>query len=292
MKNFDQVEKLKVTVLAEDSVMYESPYLGQHGLALLVQAWRGAETYTFLVDVAQHPDALITNMELMHVDASSIDAIVLTHCHYDHTRGLAHILEHIGKTNVPVVAHRDIFRLHFVTSPYLQHIGVRYEDAKERIEAAGGVLFLTHEPLQLFPGVSTTGEVKRQTDFEDAGLDLKMLEQGKIQEDRLKDDIAVIANVKDKGLVILTGCSHAGIINIARFALEITQHESIEGIVGGLHLIEASEEKIKRTVIELSKQGVKWIAAGHCTGFNAQRGLSIKFGDRFTPLQTGMVIEI
>lgn len=292
MKNFDQVEKLKVTVLAEDSVMYESPYLGQHGLALLVQVWRSAETYTFLVDVAQHPDALITNMELIHVDASAIDAIVLTHCHYDHTRGLARILKHIGKSNVPIVAHPDIFRLHFITSPELRHIGMSCEDAKEQIEAAGGVLFLTHEPLQLFPGVNTTGEVKRQTDFEDPGIALKTIKNGKIQDDAVHDDISVVINVKDRGLVILTGCSHAGIINIARYAIEITQHDAIEGIIGGLHLIEASEEKIKRTVIELSKQDVKWIAAGHCTGFNAQRGLSIKFGERFTPLQTGLVIEI
>ena len=292
MKNFSHVDSLKVTVLAEDSVMYESPYLGQHGIALLLETQRGAETHTILIDVAQNPDALLTNMELMNINVSEIETIVLTHCHYDHTQGIVKILQKIGRSNVPVVAHPSIFRPHFITDPCLTHIGVGTQDSQRHIEDAGGILFLTDEPLQLLPGVTTTGEVKRQTEFEDPGIALKTIKNGKIKEDLVLDDISVIANVKDKGLVILTGCSHAGIINIVRYAVEITQHDTIEGIIGGFHLVEASEEKIKRTVIELSKLDINWIAAGHCTGFDAQRGLSIKFGDRFTPLRTGMVIEV
>lgn len=292
MENFDCVDRVKITVLAEDSVMYECPYLGQHGIALLMETQRGPDTRSILIDVAQHPEALISNMEMMRIDASDIDALVLTHCHYDHTQGVVSILKKIGKQGIPVIAHPSIFRLHFITAPYLRHVGIGYNDAREKIEDAGGIVFLTEEPLQIVPGVTTTGEVTRQTDFEDAGIALKTITNGRIQEDPVLDDLSVIANVKDKGLVILTGCSHAGIVNIAKHALEITQIDTIEGIIGGFHLIEASEEKIRKTVQALATLKINWIAAGHCTGFEAQRELSLKFSKRFQPLRTGMVIEL
>ena len=77
--------------------MYECPYLGQHGIALLMEAQRGSDTRSILIDVAQHPEALISNMEMMRIDASAIDALVLTHCHYDHTQGVVSILKKIGE---------------------------------------------------------------------------------------------------------------------------------------------------------------------------------------------------
>lgn len=292
MENFAYVDRVKITVLAEDSVMYESPYLGQHGIALLLEVQRGSETHSILIDVAQNPEALLSNMEMMGIEASAIDALVLTHCHYDHTQGIVKILETIGKRGIPVIAHSSIFRVHFITAPCLRHVGIGYHDTREKIEEAGGLLFLTEEPLQILPGVTTTGEVKRQTDFEDAGIALKTINNGRIQEDPVLDDLSVVVNVKDKGLVILTGCSHAGIVNITKQALAITQSDAIEGIIGGFHLIEASEEKIRKTVEALATFTIHWIAAGHCTGFDAQRELSLKFGTRFQPLRTGMVFDL
>jgi 7,8-dihydropterin-6-yl-methyl-4-(beta-D-ribofuranosyl)aminobenzene 5'-phosphate synthase len=92
--------------------------------------------------------------------------------------------------------------------------------------------------------------------------------------------------------VIVTGCSHAGIVNIVKHAIELTNCDKIEGIVGGLHLIDAPEARIKRTVEELCKLNPAWIYAGHCTGFKAQVELYLVFGERFSPLHTGMQIEI
>jgi 7,8-dihydropterin-6-yl-methyl-4-(beta-D-ribofuranosyl)aminobenzene 5'-phosphate synthase len=90
----------------------------------------------------------------------------------------------------------------------------------------------------------------------------------------------------------VTGCSHAGIVNIAKQAIELTGCEKIEGIIGGLHLVGASDARIKRTVEELSRLNVAWISAGHCTGFKAQVVLYLAFKDRFSPLHTGMRLEI
>jgi len=283
-----ELNSLKITVLAEDSVLYESRYLGQHGVSFLLEGAKGSDVTRILVDVGQNSQALLNNMKLMNISPSIIDAVVLTHCHYDHTQGVARMLREIGRRDIQVIAHRDIFRLNFVTEPYLRHVGIMPGDSREEIEKAGGSLLLTKDPVKLMSGITTTGEVKRQTDFEEVGIALKTIEGGEVVDDRMLDDISVVANVNGKGLVIVTGCSHAGIVNIARHAMELTDCEKIEGIIGGLHLIDAPDDRIKRTGEELSKLNPEWICAGHCTGFKAQVELYLTFRERFSPLQTGM----
>jgi len=287
-----ELNSLKITVLAEDSVLYESHYLGQHGVSFLLEGVKGSDVMRILVDVGQDSQALLNNMKLMNISPAIIDAVVLTHCHYDHTQGVARMLREIGRKDIQVIAHRDIFRLNFVTEPYLRHVGIMPGDSREEIEKAGGSLLLTRDPVKLMSGITTTGEVKRQTDFEEVGIALKTIEGGEVVDDQMLDDISVVAKVNGKGLVIVTGCSHAGIVNIARHAMELTDCEKIEGIIGGLHLIDAPDDRIKRTGEELSKLNPKWICAGHCTGFKAQVELYLAFRERFSPLQTGMQFVI
>jgi len=287
-----ELDSLKITVLAEDSVLYESHYLGQHGVSFLLEGAKGSDVMRILVDVGQDSQALFNNMKLMNISPSIIDAVVLTHCHYDHTQGVAKVLKEIGRRDIQVIAHRDIFRLNFVTEPYPRHVGIMPGDSREEIEKAGGSLLLTKDPVKLMSGITTTGEVKRQTDFEEVGIALKTIQSGEVVDDQMLDDISVVANVNGKGLVIVTGCSHAGIVNIVRHAMELTGCEKIEGIVGGLHLVDAPDVRIKRTVEELSKLSPEWISAGHCTGFKAQVELYLAFRERFSPLQTGMQFVI
>jgi 7,8-dihydropterin-6-yl-methyl-4-(beta-D-ribofuranosyl)aminobenzene 5'-phosphate synthase len=286
------LDNLRITVLAEDSVLYESPYLGQHGVSFLLEGVSGGDIKRILVDVGQNSDALLSNMKTMGISPSTINAIVLTHCHYDHTQGVARMLREIGKKDVGVIAHPSIFRLHFITQPHPKHVGIMQGDSKAEIEKAGGSLYLTKDPVVIMPGVITTGEVKRRTEFEETKLGLKTIENGKIVDDLMLDDISVIANIKDRGLVVITGCSHAGIINIANQAIEVTGCDKIEGVIGGLHLVEASDTVIKRTVEELLKLNVIWVSAGHCTGFKAQVELYLAFGEKFLPLHTGMQFQL
>ena len=292
MAEIGELNSLKITVLAEDSVLYESHYLGQHGVSFLLEGTKGSDVMRILVDVGQNSQALLNNMKFMNISPSIIDAVVLTHCHYDHTQGVARMLRRIGRKNIQVIAHRDIFRLNFVTEPYPRHVGIMPGDSREEIEKAGGSLLLTKDPVKLMSGITTTGEVKRQTDFEEVGIALKTIQNGEVVDDQMLDDISVVANVNGKGLVIVTGCSHAGIVNIARHAIELAGCEKIEGIIGGLHLIDAPDDRIKRTVEELSKLNPEWICAGHCTGFKAQVELYLAFRERFSPLHTGMQFEI
>jgi len=286
------LDNLRITVLADDCVLYESPYLGQHGVSFLLEGMSGRNTKRILIDVGQNFEALLHNMRTSGISPSGIDAIVLTHCHYDHTQGVVRLLREIGRKDIQVIAHPSIFRLHFVTEPYPRHVGIMPGDSKAEIEKAGGKLSLTEAPVVIMPGIMTTGEVRRPADFEIVSVAVKTIENGMVVDDLMLDDISVVANVKDKGLVIITGCSHAGIINIANQATEVTGCNKLESIIGGLHLIEASDTVINRTVDDLFKLNVAWISAGHCTGFKAQAKLYRVFAERFLPLRTGMQFEL
>jgi len=292
MKKLTRLDSLKITVLAEDSVLYESPYLGQHGVSFLLEGVSGKKRKNILVDVGQNSEALLHNMKIMGISPSIIDAVVLTHCHYDHTQGITNMVRQIGKKDLPVIAHTDIFRLHFITEPYHRLVGIMPGDSRDEIEKAGGNLSLSKEPLMLMPGIMTTGEVPRRDDFGKVALALKTIENGKIIDDLMLDDTSIIANIKDKGLAIITGCSHAGIINIVNYAKELTGVSKIEAIIGGLHLVDAADDVISRTVKELDAMNVSWISAGHCTGFKAQVKLYSSFGERFSPLHTGMEFKL
>jgi len=286
------LSSLKITVLAEDSVQYESPLLGQHGISFLLEASTKDLCKKILVDVGQNPSALLHNMSLLGIPPSTVDALFLTHCHYDHTQGMVEVLKAIGKKGLPVVAHPETFRPHFVKEPYLRHVGVMPEDSRPKIEEAGGILFLITDPFPFLPGLITTGEVRRQTDFEEVGIALFTLADARMVQDRMMDDISLVARVRDKGLVIVTGCSHAGVVNIVKHSVEMTGENRIAAILGGFHLVAASEERISRTAEALSQFDIELISAGHCTGFKAQAALYHVFKERFKPLQTGMVFEI
>jgi len=285
------LDSLKITVLADDCVLYESPYLGQHGSSFLLEGASGRNTKKILVDVGQNFEALLYNMRAMDISPSVIDAVVLTHCHYDHTQGVARLLKEIGRKDTQLIVHPDIFRPHFVTEPHRRDVGIQPGDSKVEIENIGVKLSLSRDPVVIMPGIMTTGEVKRRTEFEKVTAAVKTMENGKVVDDLMLDDISVVANIKGKELVIVTGCSHAGIVNITNQAMQITGRDRLEGIIGGLHLIESPDAVINRTVDDLFNLNVARISAGHCTGFKAQAAFYRVFGERFSPLRTGMQLE-
>ena len=238
------LDSLKVTVLAEDTVPYESPLLGQHGVSFWLEAERKGHVRRILVDVGQNPDALLYNINQLQIPLRETDAIVLTHCHYDHTRGLAAVLKSIGKRDLPVIAHPSLFRLNFITDPFFRHVGVMQGDEADNLRKEGAELVPAADPLQLMPGLSTTGEVPRVTDFEEVGISLSTVtEDGRIEKDLMKDDIALTA-----GEGSWSGCGHrmqpCRHHHILRHCLK--KDERLEGVIGGLHLVEASEDRIEK----------------------------------------------
>jgi 7,8-dihydropterin-6-yl-methyl-4-(beta-D-ribofuranosyl)aminobenzene 5'-phosphate synthase len=157
-----------------------------------------------------------------------------------------------------------------------------------QLEHKGAIFTLTREPLNLMTGVTTSGEIERATSFE-VLEDLYTIVDGEVFQDHERDDAAVILNFQE-GLVIVTGCCHAGIVNTMKQAKKITGVNKIHAVVGGLHLIDASEEKVEKSIEALRE--VDWVFAGHCTGFDAMRRIANALGDSFEEIHTGTIIHL
>lgn len=281
------LDSLEILTLVEDSVQMHGSLLGEHGLSFLLTAETGGHTVRGLLDVGQTPEVLSHNMKSLGISPSSIDFLVLSHCHYDHTGGVARFVKSTGKKNFPVIAHPCLFRTHFTVDPVPVSKGVQVEDGRKEIEAAGGQLFLSSDPFPLAPGLTTSGEIPRETDFEGPGKRFFTLSDGQVCQDELADDMAVFALVKGKGVVVAAGCSHSGIVNILKKARSFFPGEPVAGVAGGLHLINGTEEKMEKTLEGVKEFNPGWVAAGHCTGFPMQMKLASAFGKAFTPLAVG-----
>jgi len=168
LQNIGQVESVKIITLLDDYAGYETPFYAQHGISLLMEVCSGGVCKRILLDVGQSGTPILHNMGLLDVNPNFIDTIFLSHCHYDHTQGLAEILGAIDK-NIPVIGHPSIFRGNYIFDPFVRNIGITEENGSEAIKAAGGQLFLTGETFEIMQHqphrlreVSGIGETKAE----------------------------------------------------------------------------------------------------------------------------------
>ncbi len=286
-----EVESLKIYTLLDDYAGYESQFWATHGVSFLLEVKFQGITKRILSDVGPDERVILHNMEIFGISPESIDIITLSHAHYDHTKGLLGFLKE-AKKEIPIVAHPLLFRKNFINRPYFREIGIGLKNSKEEIEKYGGILILTREPMNLVEGVIISGEVERITDFEARGIGTYNLnEEGYLEKDRLLDDFSVAVNIKDKGIVIITGCAHSGIVNISKHFKKLFDSDNIIGIIGGLHLVSSTKEQIEKTVEGLKKFPLKWLYPGHCTGFPAQVALYNAFPKKYGILHSGLVVK-
>jgi 7,8-dihydropterin-6-yl-methyl-4-(beta-D-ribofuranosyl)aminobenzene 5'-phosphate synthase len=288
----NSVRSLKITTLTDN--LAGSRCLGQWGFSCLLNLidTKGKDR-TILFDTGMAPDALSFNIRVLKVDLSGLDSLVLSHGHYDHTGAIVESARLAKGTRVYAHPHVFLPRFHFGAHGKRREIGVPKKQNRENVEAAGGDIVFSRKPVEVVPGVWTTGEIPRDS-FENP-LPLAKNERlvinvdGKEVADDILDDQALFMVVKDIGCFVVTGCCHAGLINTLNHVKKLAEIDTIYGLIGGTHLVNRSNAYVDRTVKGLS--GLELISPCHCTGFKSEAALWRAFPDKFVLNFSGRVIE-
>jgi len=311
LKEVDRVEVLTlmdnfVDVLLENTAVVKRPpkavgeeiptdtLLAEHGLCLLVKVQQGAEKHTIMLDTGYNSMSVLHNMDILAVDPNELEAIVLSHAHMDHTGALHAILGKISKP-IPLVVHPDAF----LYPRFLEE----KDGSKKRFprtlvrndfEQRNVKIHESKAPTPILDGaILVTGEVERTTAFEKGMPGALVEREGSLEPDPIKDDQSLVINLKEKGLVIITGCSHAGIVNTILYAKKLTGIEKVYAVLGGFHLSGAFFEKIlEKTIDELKALSPAVVVPMHCTGRKAMELLSREFPASFVLNSVGSKITL
>lgn len=259
-------------------------FLGEWGLSILFET----EGLSLLLDAGQGVSTS-HNADIMGVDLSRIDRIILSHGHYDHTGGLVPLLRKMKK-EIVVIAHPDIWSDKYTSRRgQVRFIGIPHR--REELESLGAKFNLVTEPTRITDSIMTTGEIPMVTDFERIEPYLLVREHGELKPDELLDDQALIIKTEE-GLVVILGCAHRGIINTLYQAQRLTGVKRIHTVLGGCHLMDASEERIGLTIATLKGLGVVRLGVSHCTGLAASCLMAREFGSGFFFNNAGTVINL
>ena len=283
------IKGLKIRVVVEDSdSQVDARLWSQHGLSFFLEVDIGPEKMRILMDTGASPEVTLHNFALLEIDPADLHMIILSHGHYDHTGGLVGVLRNVHR-RIPVLAHPQIFSPKLKISPFLKYIGMPFSRAEA--EAAGAVFLPSRSPALLAEGLTTTGEVKRDEPLETVE-GFWTIREDQYCLDSILDDQSLVAHVEGKGLVVISGCAHAGIINTVRQAQRITSAKEIYAIIGGFHLYSASPERVEATAKSLQRFDPKVVRPGHCTGQRAISRLQEVLGDRCQLLACGDAIDL
>ncbi len=273
---------LRLTVLVENTVQQPGA-LAEHGLSF----WLETPAGHVLFDTGQRY-ALVANVRVLDVRLAQARAVVLSHGHFDHTGSLDFVLEHA--TQATVFAHPAAFAPKFSRhgDGSMRAVGIVGWTEAQLAQRAARVVRST-QPTEVVDGVFVTGSIPRTTDFEDTGGAFFLDTQGR-HPDPLLDDQSLYFD-SSEGTVVVLGCCHAGLVNTLRYVQDLTHGRPIHAVVGGMHLRQASPERMKCTLAELERQNVQLVAPAHCTGWDAFLLMRSRFGARCQPCAVGRVFE-
>jgi 7,8-dihydropterin-6-yl-methyl-4-(beta-D-ribofuranosyl)aminobenzene 5'-phosphate synthase len=264
--------------------------MAEHGFSALVSVRTGSSTTSVLFDTGLSPDAMVTNADRLGVDVSTVNAVVLSHGHFDHAGGLAGLAGRLGARSMPMVVHPGAWARRRLAPP-----GASPEEfptlSKRALTGEGFDVVERRQPSLLLDGsVLITGEVDRTTGFERGMPPAHQRWSNTTWEpDPLViDDQALIVHVRGKGLVVVTGCGHAGAVNIVRHAQRLTAVPRLQALVGGLHLNGPYfAPSIAPTVEALTAMAPDLLVPGHCTGWQAQHALAAALPDSWVQGSSG-----
>lgn len=266
---------INITTLSENTVA--APFLlAEWGLSILVET----DEVNILLDTGASNVSAAHNADSLGIDLSRVDKIVISHGHFDHTGGLQQVLQ-LMRREVEIIAHPDMWAAKYARrrGDVKNYCGIPFQ--RSLLESLGARFSLTKEPTKITENIMTTGEVPMVTEFEEIEPNRFFVKEGSgWQPDKLLDDQAIIINT-EMGLVVLLGCAHHGIINTLYHAQQVTGVKQIHMVMGGCHLVGASEERVLSTVAALKELDVQRVGVSHCTGMSSSVIMAQELGDRF-----------
>jgi 7,8-dihydropterin-6-yl-methyl-4-(beta-D-ribofuranosyl)aminobenzene 5'-phosphate synthase len=277
---------MRITIICENTVG-RLIGLGEHGFSAFIETDQG----NYLFDTGSGHSIVKNSLEL-NKDLRTIRKIFLSHGHYDHTGGLPEVLKLRGKVDVHAHPHLFLDRVHLIKENEKEtkrFVGLPFK--KSYLETLGANFLLNKEFIEIEKGMFLTGEVPRKTSFEKPDSRLFAEVEGKMNLDIFSDDQSLILDT-EKGLILILGCAHSGMINIIHHVLNKTGKEKFYAILGGTHLDFLTKEQSNESIEALKRFQVEKIGACHCTGMRAAFKLHQEFGDRFFYGHVGNTLEI
>jgi len=265
----------------------------EHGFSALVTIQAGGSTHRLLFDAGVSPGGLVANMDRLQLDPKDLEAVLLSHGHFDHTGGLDGLSRRLGRSGLPLMAHRKAYTKRR-SGPPSGPILPLPPPSRSALEGAGFELIDSDDPSLLFQdALLLTGEVPRVS-FEPGmpPTHQHLTETGWEHDPHVVDDQAMVVNVAGKGLVVLTGCGHAGIVNIVTRAKQITGIDTVFAVLGGFHLPGAFYEPyIGPTVAALAEFAPSVVVPAHCTSYQAVHAIHTAMPAAFVQNAVGTTLE-
>jgi 7,8-dihydropterin-6-yl-methyl-4-(beta-D-ribofuranosyl)aminobenzene 5'-phosphate synthase len=263
--------------------------VAEHGFSVLVTVTKGVSVHRVLFDAGASPNGVLDNMRRLDIDPTDIEAIVCSHGHFDHVAGLAGLLSVLGPRRMPLLIHPHFWRRRRVTLPGRDPLELPTTSAPALRDGGFEVIEAAQPSFLLDGSVLITGEVPRVSGYEPGFPFQQAWLDGHWEPDPLVlDDQALIVNVRGKGLIVITGCGHAGVVNIGRYATRVTGGQPLHALMGGFHLNgPLFEPLIPQVLTDLAALAPAALIPAHCTGWRAQHAMAATFGETFIPNAIG-----